>query len=47
VWLVGFVQEGAGRTYFAFNVGGTDLNDLIARRMELVKARLVGAGLWR
>lgn len=46
VWLAGFVQEPRGRTYFAINFGGSDLNDLIARRMVIAKERLAAAGLW-
>lgn len=46
VWLVGFVQNGPERTYFALNAGGGVLNDLIARRNELVKERLIRHGLW-
>ena len=46
VWLVGFVQNGEERTYFAMNAGGGPLSDLMARRNEIAKERLVKFGLW-
>jgi beta-lactamase class D len=47
VWLVGFVQAPAGRTYFAFNASGAALDALMAKRVELARERLERAGLWR
>ena len=47
VWLVGFVQNGKERTYFAMNAGGAPMDVLLPKRIELGKERLVKAGLWR
>ena len=46
VWLVGFVQEGKSRTYFAMNAGSASMDDIFAKRIELAKERLARAGLW-
>lgn len=47
VWLVGFVQNGKERTYFAMNAGGAAMDALLSKRIELGKERLAKAGLWR
>jgi beta-lactamase class D len=47
VWLVGFVQNGKDRTYFAMNAGAASMDDIFKRRIELGKERLAKAGLWR
>ena len=47
VWLAGFVQNGKQRTYFAMNAGAKSMDEILSRRIELGKERLVKAGLWR
>ena len=47
VWLVGFVQNGKQRTYFAINAGAKSMDEIFSRRIELGKERLAKAGLWR
>lgn len=46
VWLVGFVQEGEKRIYFAMNAGSKNMDDIFSKRIELAKERLVTFGLW-
>lgn len=47
VWMVGFVQEGESRTYFAMNAGAATMDEILPKRVELAKERLRRAGLWR
>lgn len=46
VWLVGFVQHGPDRTYFAMSAGAANMDDIFSKRIELGKERLTKAGLW-
>lgn len=46
VWLVGFVQDGSRRTFFAMNAGGVPMDQIFSKRIELGRERLIKAGLW-
>lgn len=47
VWLVGFVQAGTDRTYFAMNAAAPTLDEILPKRIEIGLERLRRAGLWR
>ena len=46
VWLVGFVQNGAQRTYFAMNAGSAKMDDIFSKRVSFARERLAKLGLF-
>jgi len=46
VWLVGFVQDGTQRTYFAMNAGAATFDPIFDKRVAFARERLAKLGLF-
>ncbi len=46
VWLVGFVQNGAQRTYFAMSAGSATFDNIFSKRVSFARERLAKLGLF-